>query len=77
MPFIHTLLVNVDKSKQNNQNPGTLYFETAIYRVLHERRNHTASFTERLKLQEKLTLADALWMNSSKLTKIELGHYTF
>ena len=77
MPFIHTLLVNVDKSKQNNQNPGTLYFETAIYRVLHERRNHTASFTEHLKLQEKLTLADALWMNSSKLTKIELGHYTF
>ena len=36
MPFIHTLLVNVDKSKQKNQNPRTLHFETAIYRVLHE-----------------------------------------
>ena len=54
MLFIHTLLVNVDKSKQNNQNPGTLHFETAIYRVLHERSNHTASFTEHLKLQEKV-----------------------
>ena len=51
MPFIHTLLVNVDKSKQNNQDPGTLYFETALYRVLHERSNHTASFTENLKFQ--------------------------
>ena len=60
MPFIHTILVNVDKSKQNNQNLGTLHFETAIYRVLHERSMHTASFTENLKLQEKLTLVDAL-----------------
>ena len=66
MPFIHTLLVNVDKPKQNNQNPDTLHFETAIYRVLHERSIHTASFTENLKLQEKLTLADALWMNCNK-----------
>ena len=40
MPFIHTQLVNVDKSKQNNQNQGTLHFETAILRVLHERRMH-------------------------------------
>ena len=30
MPFIHTILVNADKSKQNNQNLGTLHFETAI-----------------------------------------------
>ena len=66
MPFIQTLLVNVDKSKQNNQNPDTLHFETAIYRVLHERSIDTASFTENLKLQEKLTLADALWMNCNK-----------
>ena len=66
MPFTHTLLVNVDKSKQNNQNPDTLHFETAIYRVIHERSIHTASFTENLTLQEKLTLADALCMNCSK-----------
>ena len=51
MSFIHTLVVNVDKSKQNNQDRGTLHFETAISRVLHERRNHTASFTENPKLQ--------------------------
>ena len=51
MPIIHTFLINVDKSKQNNQDPGTLHFETALYRVLHERSNHTASFTENLKLQ--------------------------
>ena len=69
MPFILTLLVNIDKSKQNNQNPGTLHFETAIYRVLLERSNHTASFTEKVKLQENLTLADALWMNCSKSEK--------
>ena len=67
MPFIHTLLVNVEKPKQNNQNPDTLHFETALYRVLHERSIHTVSFTENLKLQEKLTLADALWMNCNKL----------
>ena len=52
MLFIHTLLVNADKSKQHNQDPGTLHFEIAIYRVPHERSNHTASFTEHLKLQE-------------------------
>ena len=74
MPFIHTLLV---KPKQNNQNPGTLHFETAIYRVLHERSSHTASFKEHLKLQEKLTFADPSWMNCSKLKKLESGHYTF
>ena len=67
MPFIHTLLVNVEKPKQNNQNPDTLHFETALYRVLHERSIRTTSFTENLKLQEKLTLADALWMNCNKL----------
>ena len=33
MPFIHTLLVNVDKSKQNNHDLGTLHFETAIYSI--------------------------------------------
>ena len=72
MPFIQTLLVNVDKSKQNNQNPDTLHFETAIYRVLHERSIDTASFTENLKLQEKLTLADALWMNCNKWKKTRI-----
>ena len=77
MPFIHTLLVNVDKTKRNNQNPETLHFETAIYRVLLERSIHTASFTENLKPQEKLTLGDALWMNCNKLKKLESRQYTF
>ena len=77
MPFMHTLLVNVDKTKRNNQNPETLHFETAIYRVLLERSIHTASFTENLKPQEKLTLGDALWMNSNKLKKLESRQYTF
>ena len=77
MPFMHTLLVNVDKTKRNNQNPETLHFETAIYRVLLERSIHTASFTENLKPQEKLTLGDALWMNCNKLKKLESRQYTF
>ena len=77
MPFMHTLLVNVDKTKRNNQNPETLHFETAIYRVLLERSIHTGSFTENLKPQEKLTLGDALWMNSNKLKKLESRQYTF
>ena len=45
--------------------------------TLHERSIHTASFTENLKLQEKLTLEDALWMNCNKFKKLESGHYKF
>ena len=52
MSFIHTLLVNVDKSKQNDQNQDTIHFEDAIYRVLHERRYFTASFAEHEKFRE-------------------------
>ena len=41
MAFIPTLWVNSGKSKQNNQNQDTIYFENAIYSVLHERSNNT------------------------------------
>ena len=44
MPFIHTLLINSDKSKRNSQNEDTLHFENVVYRVLHEKSNITASF---------------------------------
>ena len=43
-----------------------MYFEKAIYRVLHERSNITASCVERLEFQEKLTFAHAFWINSGK-----------
>ena len=55
MLFIHTLWVNSDKSKENNQNQDNLHFENALYRVLHERSSITASFTEHLKFLEILT----------------------
>ena len=32
----------------------------SLYRVLHERSNNTAYFTEHFKFQEKLTFADVL-----------------
>ena len=56
-----------------------IHFQNATYRALQERSNDTASFAEHLKLQEKLTCADALWINCSQLkqTKLESGHYTF
>ena len=43
-----------------------MYFGKAIYRVLHERSNITASFLERLECQEKLTFTHAFWINSGK-----------
>ena len=42
-----------------------MHFEKAIiYRVLHERSNITASFTERLEFQENLAFTDVFWINS-------------
>ena len=42
----------MNKNK-SNQNYDTVQFEIAIYMVLHESSNNTASFTEHLKFQEK------------------------
>ena len=41
-------------------------FQTAIYRVLYERSNITASFGEHLKFQEKITFIEVFWVNSGK-----------
>ena len=43
-----------------------MHFENALYKVLHERSNIAASFTEHLKVQEKMTFTHALFVNSSK-----------
>ena len=43
-----------------------MHFEKAIYRVLHKTNNITASFTEGLEFQEKLTFTHAFWIKSGK-----------
>ena len=48
---MHTLWVNSDKSKSENQDHDTIHFRNAIYRLLHEETNITLSFAEHLKLQ--------------------------
>ena len=77
MTLIYTFWENFEK--KNNQNQDNLHFENTTYRVLHERNNSTASFTEHIKFQEKVTLADAFWICCSqfKEKKLESGHYTF
>ena len=67
MPVIHTLLVNSDKSKQNDQNQDTLHFENVIYRVLHERSNITAFLSEPVKFQQELNFTYAPSGNTGKL----------
>ena len=52
--------------KSNNQSQDTLHFENAIYSVVHERSNITASFAERLEVQENLTFKHTLWINTGK-----------
>ena len=54
---------------KKNKNQKTLHFENAIYRVLHERSNITASFAEHLEVSENLTFTHALWINSGKSNK--------
>ena len=51
-----------------------------LYKVLHERSNITASFTSfknRLKFQENITSAHAVWVSSGKSKKVEKKDYTF
>ena len=54
---------NKNKTKENEH---PIHFENAVYMVLHERSNNTASFVERLKFREKVTFTHALWFNSGK-----------
>ena len=43
-----------------------MHLENAIYRVLHEKSDLTASFTEHLIFKKKVTFTHALWVNISK-----------
>ena len=52
MTFTHGLSVKSGKLKEQKQNQGTLHFEKGTYRVLYERNNKTAFFSEHLKFQE-------------------------
>ena len=45
---------------ESNRKKVTIHFKIAIHRGLHERRNITASFTEQLKFQEKMTVKTRL-----------------
>ena len=56
-----------------------MYFQIAIYSLLHERSNASATFAEYIKCQELMTVTHSLWMNSgkSKWKKLELRQYTF
>ena len=62
--FAEPLWVNRRKSKQKKQNQENIDLENAIYRMLHERRNITASFGEQLKFQEKMTFPEVFWLNT-------------
>ena len=62
--FTQVLWVNSGKSKQKKQD--TIHFGRAIYKMLHERINITASFVEHLEVHENLTLTYALWINNDK-----------
>ena len=46
-----------------------MQFEIAIYKVLHERNNITANFTEYQQLHEKMTFTQALWLNRDQSRK--------
>ena len=55
-----------------NQNK-TLYIETAIYRVFHERSSITAPFAEDIKSQEKKTFNHLLWVKRGKTQQLKLN----
>ena len=76
--YMHFRLT-VSNENKKNYNQDILHFENAIYRVLHQRTNKTASFAEHLKFQEYMTFIHTLWVNSgkSKIKKLKSGHYTF
>ena len=63
MIFTYAISVKSGKLKEKKQNQNTLQIEKVIYSVLHERSNNTASFAVHQKPEEKLTFADALWIN--------------
>ena len=66
MTFKEAFWVNSGKSKEENQSHKTIRFENAIYIVLHERSNDTASFAEHLKFPEQMTLAEVFWVKRGK-----------
>ena len=53
MTFAEAFSVKLDKTRQKKQNKDIIYFETAIYNVLHKRSSITAPWLENLKFQEK------------------------
>ena len=55
-----------------------MHLENAIYRVLHEKSDLTASFTEHLIFQKKVPFPHALWENigKSQWEKLKSGHST-
>ena len=51
--FTHEIKVSKDNVKSTGKICGTLYFEKAIYRVLHKRDNITSSLKEHLEFSKK------------------------
>ena len=64
MSFRHSLWVK--RGKRDYTFQGTIHFQTAIYRVLHEKSNIIASFAEHLNFQQKVTFAEAFWVKRGK-----------
>ena len=59
MTFTKALWVGNDKLKKKPLCQDIIHFENAMHNVLHERTNITASFTDCLKVQEKVTFSHA------------------
>ena len=83
MTFIHALWLNTNKSKQKITRKRGHYTFWKCYlqdQYYHQRSNISASFTEHLKVQEKMTFIHALWVNTNKskqkITR-KSRHYTF
>ena len=83
MTFIHALWLNTNKSKQKTTRKRGHYTFWKCYlqdQYYHQRSNISASFTEHLKVQEKITFIHALWVNTNKskqkITR-KRRHYTF
>ena len=71
--------VNSGNSKEENSNQETIHFQNAIYRVLHEMSNITASFAELVKswrINDFYTYTSGK-QGKIKIKKLESGDYTF
>ena len=58
---MHFGLVVANQNQKTKIKTLSIHFENAIHRVLHERSNITAPFTERLEFPEKKTFTHSLW----------------